>query len=532
MYSAGNVYVADWVNNLILNITPAGIVTTVAGGGAPQGTGFSGDSGSATSAELNSPADVASDSAGNLFIADQNNNRIRRVFGGSITTMAGNGGADFSGDSLSALNASIGTPTAVAVDRIGNVYFAVQSQHRIRKVTTTDLVLTITGTGMAGYSGDNGPASQAAINSPARLAVDSSGNLYFADSGNFRVRKVTPTGIITTVAGDGTLDVSTASGGAGQALATSIGIPFGVALDGLGNLYISSLNTALVRKVTPGGLISTIAGTGMPGFSGDGGFATLANFGSNAALAADASGNVIVADLNNQRVRKLQTGGLVRVGSFAQIASGGGWKTTMTLVNLSSDSVEARVSLYADNGSPLTLPLAFLNSSVTASSVNVTIASNNLVVIESEASSPSVAAGWANVEASAPLNGYAIFRSRTPGVPDSEGTVALDSGSTSLSLPYDDTIGFRTGLALANTSASSASAVTVLLLDQNGVQLASSQINVPAFGHLAFFLPDMFLPTSNTRGIMKLGNSSGLGIVAIGLRFNSSGSFTGVPVIR
>jgi sugar lactone lactonase YvrE len=527
---AGNVYIADTLNNRIRKVSPTGVITTVAGGGTPLGTGFSGDSGLATLAELNGPTDVASDAAGNLFIADTLNNRIRRVFGGSITTMAGNGGAEFAG-SGSALNLSIGSPTSVAVDRVGNVYFAVQSQHRILRVTPTDLVTVITGTGTAGFSGDFGPATQAAINSPGRLIVDSSDNLYFADSGNYRVRKITPGGLITTVAGNGSPGVPGVTTGGGQALSTPIGIPVGVAIDAIGNLYISS-NTTVIRKVTPSGIISTIAGTGTPGFSGDGGFAILATFGTTMSLAADASGNIIVSDLNNQRVRKLQNSGLVRVGGFAQIASGGGWKTTMTLVNLSGSSVDARVSLYGNDGTPLTLPLTLPNSSVVASSASVTLAPNNSVVIETESSSSSIAVGWANVEASAPLNGYAIFRSRTPGVPDSEGTALLDNGSSSLSLLYDNTLGFQTGVAFVNPGSALSGVLTVTLLNQNGFQLASSQIIVPALGHLSFFLRDMFLQTNNTRGIMKLENTTGAGIVALGLRFNSSGSFTSVPVIR
>ena len=179
----------------------------------------------------------------------------------------------------------------------------------------------------------------------------------------------------------------------------------------------------------------------------------------------------------------------------------------------------------------MTLPLAVTNSSITASSVNVTIASNSSVVIESEALTSSIAVGWADVAAAAPLNGYAIFRSRSSGVPDSEGTVLLDNGSSSLSLLYDNTAGFRTGFAVAN-QASTLGVLNVLLLDQNGVPLGSSPINVPALGHLSFFLTDMFPQTNIRRGVMKVESPSGTGIVAVGLRFNSSGSFTSVPVIR
>jgi hypothetical protein len=224
---------------------------------------------------------------------------------------------------------------------------------------------------------------------------------------------------------------------------------------------------------------------------------------------------------------------LKRVGGFAQVASGGGWKTTMTLMNLSAVTVNARVNLYADSGSPMTLPLVFpqIGLSMSTSSLNLTLSPNQSFVIESEVSSSSIGVGWADVQATGTLSGYSIFRMRLPGLPDSEGTVPLDSGlSSSLVLPYDNTNRYLTGVALANQSSTAAS-VTAILLDQNGVQLSSTQITLPSLAHVSFFLMDRFSQSANRLGIIRFQNASG-DIIGVGLRFSSSGAFTSVPIIR
>jgi hypothetical protein len=224
--------------------------------------------------------------------------------------------------------------------------------------------------------------------------------------------------------------------------------------------------------------------------------------------------------------------GLSRIGSFAQIASGNGWKTTMTLINLSAGVVNARINLYANDGSPLILPLVFplFGTTSTNSFANVTIAPNSSVVVATEALTASIAVGWADVQATGPLSGYSVFRLRSPGVPDSEGTVSLDSMlSSSLVLPYDNTNGYQTGLALGNQS-STAQTVTAIFLDQNGVQVASSQVSLPAFGHSSFFLNSQFPQSASQVGIIQFQSSGG--ITGVGLRFNPTGSFTSLPIIR
>ena len=198
MDSAGNLYIADTGNNRIRKVSN-GVITTVAGNGT---AGFSGDNGPATSAQLYDPAGVAVDSAGNLYIADTGNNRIRKVSNGVITTVAGNGTAGFSGDGGPATSAQLNDPQGVAVDSAGNLYIAdYRQQPHPQGLERRDHHRG--GNGTPGFSGDNGPATSAQLNYPEGVAVDSAGNLYIADTGNNRIRKVS-NGVITTVAGNGT----------------------------------------------------------------------------------------------------------------------------------------------------------------------------------------------------------------------------------------------------------------------------------------------------------------------------------------
>jgi uncharacterized protein (TIGR03118 family) len=222
---------------------------------------------------------------------------------------------------------------------------------------------------------------------------------------------------------------------------------------------------------------------------------------------------------------------LARIGSFAQVASGGGWKTTMTLINLSASPVNAQINLYADSGNPLTLPLTFpqFNSTASAATQTVTVGPNDSVVIASNSSASTIGVGWADVLATGPLAGYLTF-GVTSGGTSSEGTVPLDTRlSSSLLLPYDNTNGYQTGLALANQSAT-AQSVTVTLLDQNGNQLSSTPISLPAFGHSSFFVSNQFSPSANQLGIIQFQGTAG--VTGVGLRFSPAGTFTSIPIIR
>ena len=306
--AAGNLFAADASNNVVVKISPAGILTVVAGNGT---AGFSGDGGPATSAQLNRPWGVAVDATGNVYIAD--NQRIRRVSPtGVITTIAGTGAAGFSGDGGLAISATFNKPIGVAVDAAGNVYVADNNNLRIRRISPDGTIASVAGNGAAGYSGDGGPATLASLNSSLDyglgIAVDTAGSLYIADMKNHRIRKVPRGGVITTVAGNGNPGFS---GDLGPAVSASLYDPQDVAVDAAGNLYIADNGNKRVRKVSPGGIISTVAGTGAEGFSGDGGPAIKASFYYLRGVAADAAGNVYVTDVLSGRIRKFTPGGTI-----------------------------------------------------------------------------------------------------------------------------------------------------------------------------------------------------------------------------
>ncbi|SPE30972.1 putative NHL repeat containing protein [Candidatus Sulfopaludibacter sp. SbA3] len=295
--SAGNLYIAESEGNRVRKVSSTGIITTVAGTGMEK---FSGDGGPASSATLNLPVALVLDPSGNLYIADQNNRRIRRVdSSGSITTIAGSGVTNFAGDGGQATLAAMDFPTDVKVDGAGNLYVADAMNHRVRKITPAGVITTIAGTGTAGFSGDGGPATSAQLNVPASVAIDPIGNLYISDQQNLRIRMVTPDGIIRTYAGNGLYDNSA---GGYPATGVSVGIP---------NLYIVDPNHSRVRKVTPAGVVSTAAGNGNAGFSGDGGPASAATLNNPFGVAVDGAGNLFITDAGNRAVRKVSTDGTI-----------------------------------------------------------------------------------------------------------------------------------------------------------------------------------------------------------------------------
>jgi len=303
---SGNLYVADVYNSRIRRIPPSGIITTVAGNGS---YGYSGDGGPATGAELRVPNGVAVDGSGNLYVADLNNNRIRKVSpAGIITNVAGNGTAGFSGDGGPASSAQVSSPWGVAVDGAGNLYIADSNNHRIRKVSSSGIIITVAGGGAGIFSGDGGPATSAAISLPYGVAVDGTGNLCIADFFNHRIRKVSPSGIITTAAGSG---AGGPAGDGGPATNAQLFNPAGVAVDGSGNLYVADSSSNRIRRVTPSGIITTVAGTGAGGFSGDGGPAISAQLYSPYGVAVDSSGNIYIADSFNNRIRRVAPSGII-----------------------------------------------------------------------------------------------------------------------------------------------------------------------------------------------------------------------------
>jgi len=300
--TAGNLYIADTLNNTIRRVSVGGTISTFAGNSVP---GNSGDGGAPTAAQLNGPQGLAVDAAGNLYIADTQNHKVRKISGGVISTFAGSGTAGYSGDGGQAAAATLNAPFGVAVDAAGNVYIAEFSNNRVRKVDTKGVITTAAGNGISGYSGDGATATSAQLNGPQSVAVDAAGNLYIADTENNRVRQVRPDSTISTIGGNGLAGY--AADGV-PATATQVGNPTGVAVDGFGNLYVADGN-ARVRKIYPTGFIATIAGNGQRGYSGDGGAASGARLSAPSAVTVDTSGNVYVADTLNNAVRLLQVGG-------------------------------------------------------------------------------------------------------------------------------------------------------------------------------------------------------------------------------
>jgi NHL repeat len=358
--STGILYIAD-NNNFRIRKVSAGVIATVAGNGT---MGFSGDGGPATSAQIGYSVGVAVDSAGNLYLVD-NYTRIRKVSSGVITTVAGNGTGGYSGDGVPATSASI-SPWGVAVDGAGSLYIADFSNNRVRKVSG-GIITTVAGTGVSGFSGDGGPATSAQISYATSVAVDSTGNLYIGDAGNYRIRKVAG-GIISTIAGNGLYSYS---GDGGPATEAQLSYVSGLAADAAGNLYISDPGSGRVRVVSSGGTISTFAGGGTS--AADGIPATSATL-TPSALAA-AGGDLYVRDTSSRVLRKVSSGIITTITTIAGQGSypfpGGGGVAVDTAGHIYvSDVPDSRVRMLTP-GSGGTVPIS-ITSSPAGVSITVT----------------------------------------------------------------------------------------------------------------------------------------------------------------
>ena len=312
----GNLFIADSGNHRIRRVSPEGIIATVAGTGEP---GFSGDDGPAVSAKLNSPWGIAADRSGNIYVAD-NSNRVRKVSSsGIITTIAGNGSYGFSGDGGPATSAELNGAIGVALDLAGNLYVSDHSNNRIRKVSPSGMITTFAGDGTRGFSGDGGPAASAQLTRPWGVAVDNAGNLFIADYFNHRIRRVSSSGTITTVAGSGVPGFQGVSGDGGSATSADLRMPTFVAVDGRGNLLITDNDNERIREISLDGIISTIAGADTPSdFWGDGGIATSARLGIGpsyepafSSLAVNRAGDLFISDWGNNRVRRVSANGII-----------------------------------------------------------------------------------------------------------------------------------------------------------------------------------------------------------------------------
>jgi trimeric autotransporter adhesin len=446
----GNIYVTDLGNFMVMKISPSGVLTMVAGNGAE---GYSGNGGPATNAALSSPTDVAVDANGNLFIVD--GSRIREVnTSGVITTVAGNGVLGYSADGP-ATSVAIDPYAGIAVDAGGNIYFNDTFNNIVREITGGNLI-TIAGTGKAGFAGDNGPASKAQLNNPSGLTLDASGNIYISDSLNHRVRMVSGSkGTIATIVGSGSAG-STGDGGA--ALTATLVYPAGLALDAKGDLYISDDVANDVRMVNSGQIVTTIAGIGTQGFSGDNGPAAKATLSAPFGLAMDSTGNAYIADSGNYRLRKVANA----AGAGAMITTAAG-NATFRFGGDGGLAIDAQLyspaGLAFDSNGAMYIADTDNNRirSVSANGTISTIAGNGLAGYVDGAAASASFSGPTGIAVDSGLNLYIadtgnnVVRKLTPG-----GTVSTVAGGGSN--PFNENVrattvalGTPTGVAVDST---------------------------------------------------------------------------------
>ena len=299
----GSLYIADFSNHRIRRIAPNGVISTVAGTGI---AGYNGDGIPALQAHLNGPNGVAVAPDGSLIVTEALGQRVRRIApNGIITTIAGTGATGDSGDGGLAVNAQVNNPNGPVFSPDGNLYFADTANHRIRQITANGYILTIAGTGVAGFGGDDGSASAALLNTPSDVTVGADGTLYIADRGNHRVRRIGVNGVITTVAGNGTPGFS---GDNGNALLAQLSSPDGIAIGSDGSIYIADGGNQRIRMVGVDGIISTYAGTGTSGYNGDNRAAGQARINDPNEIVVAADGAVLFADSANHRIRRIAPG--------------------------------------------------------------------------------------------------------------------------------------------------------------------------------------------------------------------------------
>jgi hypothetical protein len=555
--ASGNVYFADLENNVIRKVSN-GVISNIAGEGV---WGYSGDKGPATRAKLDLPYGVAVDVAGNVYIADWYNNVVRKVSQGVITTIAGNGTSGYSGDNGPATSAELNGPTAVAVDASGNVYIAETGNNVVRMVSNGVITTFAGNQSWVGYAGDNGPAASAVFHRPTGVAVDTSGNVYIADNYNNRIRRVS-NGVITTIAGNG---VQGYSGDNGPATAAELALPWGVAVDAAGNVYVADFFNNAVRVLAPipftaraasmsaeagGGSVPVSLPVGVSwtavsndswititgGVSGTG--SGTVNFSVEPNTGAARTGTITV---NGQTFTVEQesasTAGLNFAGSLPQIASAGGWDTALTLVNLGTAEAEARLNLYDKDGNAPWLPFTFPQQASQGTMLGSTFDQNlnagaTLMLDTTGPVSQTSVVGSSQLLTSGVVNGFAIFNYTPTG---QQAVVPLETrNAASYLLAFDYTNGIQTGFALANVSATKGN-VNVVVRDDSGAVIPTkvSSIPVDGNGHASFMLNDAtqgFPEIAGKRGTVEFDTPSGGQISALGLRVNGK-AITTLPVL-
>ncbi len=365
--AAGNLYVSDQNQNVVRKVSPSGIITAFAGTAGPFGS-FGGDGGPATSADLRLPSGLAIDAAGNVFIADAFNFRIRKVTpAGVITTVAGDGTNATTGDGGPAALAEIGIPIGLTFDGSGRLLIADANQHRVRRIATDGTISTVAGTGTLGFAGDGGPATSAQLDAPQGVAVDSHQNILVTDYNNERVRRIDHfTGVITTIAGTG---AATTTGNGGPATVATLHSPYGITVDAADNVFVSEFDGNVVRRIATNGIISTVAGNGTNPYTGDNQPATSTGLFARG-LAIDSSLNLNVADNFNSRVYKIQglaqpafpqgyylaasDGGVFTHGSGVFYGSEGGLKLVKPIVTMAATPTHNGYWLFASDGGVFT----------------------------------------------------------------------------------------------------------------------------------------------------------------------------------
>jgi sugar lactone lactonase YvrE len=543
--SAGNLYIVDWSGRIRKVMASTGIVFTVAGRGQ---TGYSGDGGQATSALLGGPGALAIDAYDNVYYSDVKNFRIRKITArtGIITTIAGNGSMWDSGDGGLAINAGInGGASGIAVDLAGNVYFT-NGGDRVRKVSAaTGVITTIAGSFGTAYSGDGRSAVAAQIAQPAAVAVDSAGNLYIAARGEHRIRKVhAASGIITTIAGastghlvqSGPFTMTSYDGGfsgdGGPATRALLNSPEGLAVDKAGNIYISDTWNYRVRKIDAStGIIETIAGTGVKGFSMENGPATSAQITFSCGIAVNTAGRVYFADQFNHRIRALTPTGATPVSqrALAHVAAGGTWTTGIVVMNTGIQPGKFSIAFRDDYGNPLSLPF----KSGPATALTGTVVAQGSMYFEAGNPQAEVKAGWGQIDADPSILVHAVFRNRSSGGLYYEAGVASSAAAREIVIPFDATTfeatgaPFYTGLAIANVERASA-APTCTARDSSGIVIPNAVL-LPSLNPLGHYSGYMYPALTGKRGTITC--TSNTNLAATAFRFIGNDAFSSLPVV-
>jgi len=442
--AAGNVYVADLFNHLIRKITPAGAVSTFAGSGAPGNT-----NGTGTAASFNAPIGVACDLAGNVFVADNGNNLIRKITpAGVVTTLAGSGTAGYTNATGTA--ATFNQIFGLTTDAAGNVYVAERGNDVIRKITTAGVVSTFAGSGVAGNT--NGTGAAASFNNPTGIDTDLFGNLYVADFGNNLIRKITPAGVVTTLAGSGAAGFTNATG-----TAASFNGPFGIGTDPAGNVFVAERNNRVIRKINALGVVTTLAGNGLNGNANGSG--TAASFSLPVGITTDAIGNIYVADQGNYNIRRIVTNETVQVcpGSPLTLTASLG----ATYVWTGPQAITNGVSFNATLTGTYKVTVTDAGGCTSLDSVKVDV---SLPTISAASSTPTV-----------------CINTAMPNITHT--TSGLQGIGVATGLPTGVTASFATGIiTISGTPSTSGNFnYTIPLLDGCGTVSATGTINVAAY---------------------------------------------------